>query len=348
MLTDDLKNIQEDVYKCSKCGLCQSVCPLYLATKNEMFLSRGRYIVLNNFFNNKKFFGKKFLKQLDICLNCNLCKNFCPSDIDASFVNVYLKNVLNYKYRAFNFSFFYKMYLFLYRIFSFRYYRVNVRRNKSNLPVIKARIVYFEGCYNRYINPSDKNASLNLLERIGYHTDKVISLCCGYPYLQEGNLKIFKKNALKINKQIPNDVSYIVTSCDNCHEMLKKVLDDRFKSKLIRLDELLKINSYDLSFNSNSLYFKPLVRCDEVYLFPGSKTLYKKGICSLMENFFILKYKKLAKKILKETFVSKAEIDNKTSYTSCLLSKWGLEKEVKMIKSSARVLTYAEYMELSN
>ena len=36
--------IKEEIYKCSKCGLCKSVCPIYLATKNEMYSPRGRYI----------------------------------------------------------------------------------------------------------------------------------------------------------------------------------------------------------------------------------------------------------------------------------------------------------------
>ena len=55
-------DIKEEVYKCSKCGLCQSVCPIYLATKNEMYLSRGRYIVLNNSYNYNKKLSTKFIK----------------------------------------------------------------------------------------------------------------------------------------------------------------------------------------------------------------------------------------------------------------------------------------------
>ena len=69
-------------YKCSKCGLCKSVCPIFLATKNEVLSPRGRFIILNNFFNNQKKLSKKFLNNLDYCLNCNLCKKFCWSRND--------------------------------------------------------------------------------------------------------------------------------------------------------------------------------------------------------------------------------------------------------------------------
>ncbi len=348
MPEDVLKNIKEDIYKCSKCGLCQSVCPVYLALKNEMFLTRGRCIVLNNFFNNKKNLNKKFINQLDICLNCNLCKNFCPSGINASNINIFIKNALKYKYSVFNFSFLYKIYLLFKRYFSFGYYNARVKRKKFQSGLLKGHVAYFEGCCNKYINPSDKNASLNLIEKSGYKIKKIISACCGYPYLQEGSLKQFKQNGLKINKQIPSDISYIISSCDSCYEMLKKVLDDKNRSVLIRLDDFLKLNSYNISSCQDALYFKPLIRKDDVYLPFNTKTLNKKGICSLMENFFILKYKKPALKILKETFVPKSEIDNKTIYTSCLISKSGLKKEAELLKSNADILSYAEFLELFN
>ena len=74
--------LKEEIYKCSKCGLCKSVCPLYLLTKNEMYSPRGRFILLNNILSNNLRPSKSFIKNLDFCLNCNLCKDFCPSNID--------------------------------------------------------------------------------------------------------------------------------------------------------------------------------------------------------------------------------------------------------------------------
>ena len=86
------EQIKEEVYKCSKCGQCQSVCPIYIATKNEMFLARGRDIVLNNSFKNNSKLTQQFIKNLDICLNCNACKRFCPSNLDAQAIFTTLKS----------------------------------------------------------------------------------------------------------------------------------------------------------------------------------------------------------------------------------------------------------------
>ena len=42
-----LAELEEDIYKCSKCGLCQKVCPVYKVTGNECMLSRGKFTLLN-------------------------------------------------------------------------------------------------------------------------------------------------------------------------------------------------------------------------------------------------------------------------------------------------------------
>lgn len=368
-VTMDIDEIKEEVYKCSKCGLCQSVCPLYLATKNEMFLARGRYIVLNGLFNLKKQLNKKFIKELDFCLNCNACKNFCPSNIDAYKVFSEIKHRNDYKYFCLHFSAVYRLLLNLHRLFKFIYKifpfkslllksyadklyseRVKYKKYSNSLPN-KGKVVYFEGCFNKYINSSDKNASLNLIEKTGYSISKISSLCCGYPYLNEGNLNKFIKQAKKIISSVPQDAEYIICSCDSCYDTLKRFsfyIDNcqEFQNKLIRLDEFLKINNLNLEDSEQRCYFKPLLRKENCNLPNTVSTLQKKGLCSMMENLFVLKHPIFAKKVLINEFLSKDDINNKIVITSCLLTKWGLLKGFSFIKSDVDVLTYSEYANL--
>lgn len=312
--------LKEEVYKCSKCGLCQSVCPVYLATKNEMFLPRGRFIIFNNLFNNKKKLSKKFLKQLDICLNCNLCKDFCPSDIDSAEIFS--------KIKPYNYLFEFKLNLifFLSRLFNLRIKYTPKRNNTGD------KIVYFEGCYNKYINSSDRNASLKLLDEMNYQVLEIISDCCGYKFLSSGNLTKFNINSNKIIRQIPHDIKYIVCSCDSCFETLSKILNDELKSKLIRIDELLYKNGYKVV--DNVFYHKPLIR-KQVSSF-DLDTINKKGACSLMENFFMLKYKSLSEKIIQNSQYNNFVLNNKTIATTCNISKWGLSK---IFKSKVRSIS---------
>ena len=229
-----------------------------------------------------------------------------------------------------------------------------IARKKTNNSILKkGKVIYFEGCFNKYVNNSDKNASMNLIEEQGFKVSKIISLCCGYPYLNEGNFKKFINHANKIINLVNDDSDYIVCSCDSCYDSLKRISSfvvskksELFVSKLIRLDEFLKLNNYQFNSKNEGIYFKPLLRKDECYIPENVKGFSKKGLCSLMENFFIIKYPKYTKKIINAVFFKKEETDNKIIITSCLLSKWGVIRGLKKIHSNAHVLSYAEYAEI--
>lgn len=79
----NLTDYKEEIHKCSKCGLCQSVCPVYGVTGNDCSVSRGKFIMLNGVIKGDLKLNRNINKYLDMCLKCNACKNFCPSGIDA-------------------------------------------------------------------------------------------------------------------------------------------------------------------------------------------------------------------------------------------------------------------------
>ena len=336
-----METIKEEVYKCSKCGLCQSVCPIYTATKNEMYLSRGRYIVLNNFFNNNKKPSKTFINNLDICLNCNECTNFCPSNIDAKEIYTKLKNIYNYKYSFIPFSIKYFFYLF---IKSLRKERLVVKRNKKILNNKKEKVMYFQGCTNKFVNPSDKNATLNILDKLGYDVIKISENCCGLPYLSDGNFKSFDRNSIKIVQSIPENVKYIVCSCDSCYQTLKNI--NSISDKLITIDELLSLNNYEIPKVDNIVYHKPLSKKQNLFIdFP---MINREGSCSTMENFFFIKHEEFAEELIQKVFYKKEEIDNKTIITTCQLDKIGLKNGIKIINSNANLFSLSEYICLSD
>ena len=42
-----LSDYKEQINKCSKCGKCQEVCPIYKLTGNDCAVSRGKFVMLN-------------------------------------------------------------------------------------------------------------------------------------------------------------------------------------------------------------------------------------------------------------------------------------------------------------
>ena len=80
---NNLKDYEEDIYKCSRCGLCQFVCPVFKASVNECAVSRGKFNMLNGVIKGELSLNRKIKSYLDLCTGCNACKDFCPSKINA-------------------------------------------------------------------------------------------------------------------------------------------------------------------------------------------------------------------------------------------------------------------------
>ena len=61
----EFEDYEEEIYKCSRCGLCQSVCPVFKATLNECAVSRGKFNILNGIIKGDLTFSNKEKKYLD-------------------------------------------------------------------------------------------------------------------------------------------------------------------------------------------------------------------------------------------------------------------------------------------
>ena len=76
---------KDELHKCSQCGLCMSVCPLYKEFYNDCANARGLCSMLNGVVCGDLEFDETILKYLDKCISnkdCKKCMEFCPSEIN--------------------------------------------------------------------------------------------------------------------------------------------------------------------------------------------------------------------------------------------------------------------------
>ena len=267
-----LKDLEENIYKCSKCGLCQKVCPIYKATGNECTLSRGKFTLLNGVIKKHIKMNKDVMKYVDLCLNCNACKNFCPSNIDAREIFTSIKaEKENSKRNFFSSHFLLKIGLnfaaiafWLYRLLKInkivnkianllikngkigRFLLIidtlsgpNIKRKKQGTETAKATVVYFPGCVNKYINTGENNAVLNILEKLNYKVITPNFECCGMSYYSKGQIHEFTNLVNKNLELLPERFDFFVTDCASCDFTLSKYeefADKKYleKAKLIR------------------------------------------------------------------------------------------------------------------
>ena len=207
----DLFDYKETIHKCSKCGLCQSVCPNYLETGNECTVSRGLFIMLQGIIKGDLKPNKTIEKYLDACLKCGKCSEFCPSGIDI------VQVLLAAKHEFFKRTIKGKILSFMQSKLIFNTLLNLLGGKKKNKPFkSEKKVVYFAGCIDK-INPKTTSFAKEILNRIGYEVLEINFNCCGLPFLTSGNLERFEEQMQENLKKIEGlEFEYFVTDCASC------------------------------------------------------------------------------------------------------------------------------------
>ena len=273
-----ISDFEEEIYKCSRCGLCQSVCPVYKAALNECCVSKAKFTMLNGIIKGDLRLNKRIINYLNLCTGCNACKNFCPSNIDAREIftavkaQFYKENGQNIFERITDSYFLFKLMLIfakiafeIYRFFSFSKIAtlfanilpkrlllldslIGTKSVKYNSKSQKSeKLIYFAGCFNNYLNPSGKFALKTIFEKTGVQIVEKNFECCGISYLSAGKIQQYEKLAKTNLSKIPKDYDYILTDCASCNFALKEYAKhfpsektEKLAQKTINVLEFLK------------------------------------------------------------------------------------------------------------
>jgi glycolate oxidase iron-sulfur subunit len=82
-LCRQLMTLDDRLAGCMRCGLCQSVCPVYGATLKEADVSRGKIALLENLAHEIVKDVDGVGERLDRCLLCGSCRSNCPSGVET-------------------------------------------------------------------------------------------------------------------------------------------------------------------------------------------------------------------------------------------------------------------------
>ena len=89
------QDVLQHAEQCNGSGDCRktelsggTMCPSYMATKNEKDTTRARANILREFLTNSKklnrFDHKEIYEVMDLCISCKGCKSECPSNVDLA------------------------------------------------------------------------------------------------------------------------------------------------------------------------------------------------------------------------------------------------------------------------
>lgn len=358
----DLENYEKELAKCSRCGLCQSVCPIYKITSNECCVSKGKFAMLLGVVKGDLKLTKNINKYLDLCLKCGKCNDFCPAGINATEILTcakynYMKNNLLAKIIFFLQS----KYVFG-NIIRIGKHLSKIFRKANKTYVNAKKILYFKGCVNeifpqsdKYIHKIFKNVELNIITP---DFD-----CCGLPFLSEGNFLRFEECAKSNMKKMNGDYDYIVTDCASCQNTLinySKYFDfpDIGNDKFLDWGEIIAQNSIKFQFDrpTRVTFHKPCHLNKDDFLEEIVKNCenieYIKmkdyDDCCGFAGSFALKNTKLSDKLCKSKALNIEATKADYVITTCPSCILGLKRGLKLIKNkNIKVVSLLEFLALS-
>jgi glycolate oxidase iron-sulfur subunit len=249
------KELKEEVYKCIKCGLCLTPCPVYNLLRFEGASPRGRIQLIKKILEGRAEPSAKFQNLLFTCLLCETCTANCPSGLQTDRLMKAMRTEMQERLGADwqerilgslsgdkrRLPFFFSCERTRENLLSSGEsqpgtLRANEPRSSGSKPLReqvpevfpvpkpKGKVLYFTGCATNYLFPNVGHAVIKVLNRMGM---EVIlpkgQMCCGLPLYQWGGRKAALKN-IRENLKLFNrkDVDTVVVDCASCGAALKK------------------------------------------------------------------------------------------------------------------------------
>ncbi len=225
-----LNDYEQELNKCSKCGLCQAQCPIFEYTKNECCVSRGIFAMLLGIVKKELSMSKTIHSYLNKCLKCGKCSASCPAGIDAcQIINTANAQYSNQCIAGKLAEIFFSSYIFSNIIKFFRFFTKPFRKKIVSFAKTPQKVLYFKGCVNE-ISPITENNLTKILKNCNIEIIEKDFECCGLPLLSEGCATQFQKNAqLNIEKIKNSGCKIVVTDCASCQSTLldyEKYIED--------------------------------------------------------------------------------------------------------------------------
>ena len=210
-----LEDCKEEIHSCSKCGLCQSVCPIYKITGNDCTVSRGHFIMLRGLLKGELKMSKVINRYLEMCLKCGACTKFCPSGIDV--VDI----VALAKAEYFKSHFVEKFISWIEKtfIFGMGLKILSLFNQKCKSKTFDKKVIYFGGCGTK---ARSIKSVVKFMNSLGIEVITPDFDCCGLPFFVRGDMESFEQYAKSFfSKMKAQGITDIVTNCASCEKTIK-------------------------------------------------------------------------------------------------------------------------------
>jgi glycolate oxidase iron-sulfur subunit len=248
----------DEVNECSKCGICRSVCPVFLEINDEVMSPRGRISLIEALLEGELSHSERYVDTIQSCIGCTRCSSVCPSGISVERIVQSARNLLAENVgipdaarevfrtilldpKAFHDSLMaaagsdpsgsniplWQLPLFFHEGVSLPELAAETALDKYPEYISSGgqqRIALFVGCSTNYVHTDIADSAIEVLKRskVDIFLPKE-QLCCGAPVLlygdRDGARELAKRNLAALRV---DEFDAIVTLCPACGVTLKR------------------------------------------------------------------------------------------------------------------------------
>lgn len=248
----------EEANRCRRCGMCQSVCPLYQAERQEQLVARGKLQLVRVIEEGIQNINPAAKTTFYNCLDCRACMEICPAKLN---VKTLVKGMRNKIYEEQGDNIIMKIALEHLTPYperlelarkSLKAYQTlglpslvrtipAFRQKEKLLPPVppksfrssldqrkmkkgsNGKVAYFISCTTDILYPQVGDAVIEVLEACGYEVYPLIEgTCCGVPQMGYGHKERAKEMALRNIQAVPEDIEFVVNDCATCGSALQE------------------------------------------------------------------------------------------------------------------------------
>ena len=89
-----MRELEDQLVVCMRCGMCQSVCPVFDQTGREADVARGKLALLSGLMESMFDNPEGVYERLNKCLLCGSCAANCPSGVSVQEIFIKARAIL--------------------------------------------------------------------------------------------------------------------------------------------------------------------------------------------------------------------------------------------------------------
>lgn len=206
------KKFRDEVLRCSNCGFCRGVCPLFGLTKRPAFNARGKMLILKEVMAGRIDLDDQLVDTLFQCTTCGACAEQCPSGVNPPEIIKQVRKDMVQNHSC------HPAFEGMLKVLSehTNIYGEDDTEDFERERDREAAFVYFIGCVGSYREDEATLAALDLLDHLKVDYTLIDEVCCSGVLDDVGFTTLSELAGKNVALILKTGAKTVITGCPYC------------------------------------------------------------------------------------------------------------------------------------